>query len=59
MVYIRLAKKEEQLVRKEFDPAYSHYARVVPAFIPSFIRRGNVPPKQPVDQSAKGGETHG
>ncbi len=59
MVYIRLAKKEEQLVRKEFDPAYSHYARVVPAFIPSFIRRGNVPPKQPADQSAKGGETHG
>ena len=49
VVYVRLAKREEQLVSKEFDPDYSNYARVVPAFIPSFTRRGNVPPKQPAD----------
>ena len=59
MVYIRLAKKEEQLVRQEFDPDYSCYARVVPAFIPALTKRGDTPPQQPADQTTKGGENHG
>lgn len=34
VVYFRLAKQEERIVRAEFDPAYAEYARKVPAFIP-------------------------
>ncbi len=34
VVYIHLAKKEEQLVRAEFDPGYAEYAQKVPGFIP-------------------------
>ena len=59
IVYIRLAKKEEKIVRQEFDPDYTYYARVVPAFIPAFTRLGNIPPQQPADQTTKGGENHG
>lgn len=36
MVYIRLARQEEKLVRKEFGEAYDEYARSVPAFFPSW-----------------------
>jgi len=36
MVYIRLARQEEKLVRKEFGDAYEEYARSVPAFFPSW-----------------------
>lgn len=38
IVYMRLAKQEEQLVRAEFDPAYAEYALKVPAFIPHLKR---------------------
>lgn len=34
VVYIRLAKQEESLVRKEFCEAYDSYALKVPAFLP-------------------------
>ncbi len=36
VVYIRLAKQEEQLVRKEFEVEYDEYARHVPRFLPKF-----------------------
>lgn len=36
LVYIRLAKLEEGMVRKEFGDIYNTYARTVPAFIPHF-----------------------
>lgn len=38
VVYIRLAKQEEKLVRKEFDPEYALYAQRVPRFIPQFTK---------------------
>lgn len=38
VIYLRLAKQEERLVRAEFDPAYAEYARKVPAFIPHLKR---------------------
>jgi len=34
LVYVRLAKKEEELVRAEFGPAYEAYRQEVPAFFP-------------------------
>jgi protein-S-isoprenylcysteine O-methyltransferase Ste14 len=34
IVYTRLARQEEQLVRNEFGEAYDNYIRKVPAFIP-------------------------
>jgi len=34
MVYLRLAKQEESMVRAEFDPDYANYAQEVPAFLP-------------------------
>jgi protein-S-isoprenylcysteine O-methyltransferase Ste14 len=36
IVYIRLARQEERLVRKKFGSNYDEYARKVPAFIPRF-----------------------
>jgi protein-S-isoprenylcysteine O-methyltransferase Ste14 len=39
LVYIRLAKLEEGMVRKEFGDIYDTYARKVPAFIPHFRNR--------------------
>lgn len=39
LVYIRLAKLEEGMVRKEFGDIYDKYARKVPAFIPHFRNR--------------------
>lgn len=41
VVYIRLAKQEEQLVQAEFGAAYEEYVRQVPAFVP---RRKRLPP---------------
>ncbi|MEN8258731.1 MAG: isoprenylcysteine carboxylmethyltransferase family protein [Thermodesulfobacteriota bacterium] len=38
VVYIRLAKQEEDLVRKEFGAAYDAYAKHVPAFMPRLKR---------------------
>jgi len=35
-VYIRLAKQEERLVRKEFGGVYDLYAQETPAFLPRF-----------------------
>ena len=34
IVYIRLAKQEEKLVRQEFGTAYDEYSSKVPAFLP-------------------------
>ncbi len=34
LVYVRLAKQEEALVRKEFGEVYEVYARETPAFLP-------------------------
>lgn len=36
VVYIRLARQEEKLVRQEFGSAYDKYAVDVPAFVPSW-----------------------
>lgn len=36
IVYIRLAKQEERLVRQEFGSAYEQYAHKVPAYLPRF-----------------------
>lgn len=40
VVYIRLARQEEQLVRREFGRAYDEYAENVPAFLPHWKRKG-------------------
>ncbi len=36
IVYIRLAKQEEKLVRQEFGSTYDDYARKVPPFLPNW-----------------------
>lgn len=36
LVYVRLAKQEETLVRREFAPGYDTYAAKVPAFLPKW-----------------------
>jgi protein-S-isoprenylcysteine O-methyltransferase Ste14 len=36
IVYLRLARQEEKLVRREFGRAYNRYAHEVPAFLPSW-----------------------
>jgi protein-S-isoprenylcysteine O-methyltransferase Ste14 len=38
VMYVRLAKREEQQMIAEFGEAYREYARRVPAFIPRLIR---------------------
>lgn len=42
VVYIRLARQEEQLVREEFGQAYDDYASKVPAFLPKLSKRSPV-----------------
>lgn len=42
LVYVRLAKKEENLVRAEFGSIYDDYARNVPAFIPRFSAKSSL-----------------
>lgn len=39
MVYIRLARQEEKLVRQQFGNDYDEYAKDVPAFLPSWKER--------------------
>lgn len=39
VVYIRLARQEEKLVRKEFGHAYDEYAMKVPAFLPRWMKK--------------------
>ena len=39
IVYIRLAKQEEKLVRQEFGTAYEEYTSKVPAFLPGTLER--------------------
>lgn len=39
VVYLRLARQEEVLVREEFGDVYEKYVRNVPAFIPRLRRR--------------------
>jgi protein-S-isoprenylcysteine O-methyltransferase Ste14 len=41
MVYLRLSRLEEKLVRKEFGSDYDVYANRVPAYIPFFKIRSN------------------
>jgi len=41
-VYIRLAKKEENLVRDEYGSIYDDYARDIPAFIPRFSAKSSL-----------------
>lgn len=36
LVYLRLARQEEELVRREFGHAYDDYAQNVPAFLPGW-----------------------
>lgn len=40
VVYVRLAKQEEKLVREEFGNAYDEYAKTVPAFLPALKNTG-------------------
>ncbi len=42
LVYVRLAKKEENLVRAEFGSIYDDYARNVPSFIPRFSAKSSL-----------------
>ncbi len=42
VVYIRLARQEEKLVRAEFGATYDDYEKKVAAFLPSW-RRSDVP----------------
>ena len=39
VVYIRLAKQEEKLVRSEFGSTYEEYSSKVPAFLPGIKRK--------------------
>ena len=40
MVYIRLAKREEDFILEEFGSIYLDYRKEVPAFIPTWSKRG-------------------
>jgi protein-S-isoprenylcysteine O-methyltransferase Ste14 len=40
VVYIRLARQEEKLVRQEFANEYAEYAENVPAFLPHWRNKG-------------------
>ena len=46
VVYIKLARQEEKLVRQEFGSAYDEYAKDVPAFLPSWKKEKATPPEQ-------------
>ncbi|MEN8142626.1 MAG: isoprenylcysteine carboxylmethyltransferase family protein [Thermodesulfobacteriota bacterium] len=39
VVYLRLARQEEKLVRQEFGKTYNEYASRVPAFLPRITKR--------------------
>ena len=39
VVYWRLARKEEQILVRQFGTAYQDYARRVPGFLPRFRRQ--------------------
>jgi protein-S-isoprenylcysteine O-methyltransferase Ste14 len=39
-VYVRLAKREEEIVQEEFGSVYLDYRKIVPAFIPNWGNRG-------------------
>jgi len=41
VVYIRLARQEENLIREEFGKAYDDYAQNVPAFLPRMTKHVN------------------
>jgi protein-S-isoprenylcysteine O-methyltransferase Ste14 len=49
IVYTRLARQEERLVRKEFGTNYDYYARKLPAFLPRFNRG----PIRPISSNEK------
>ena len=38
LMYVRLARREEREVQKEFSDAYAHYAAITPAFFPRALR---------------------
>ena len=38
LIYIRLARREEQAALDEFGDEYRHYRAVTPAFVPRFSR---------------------
>tara|TARA_R110001592_G_scaffold240432_1_gene500525 strand:+ start:8191 stop:8859 length:669 start_codon:yes stop_codon:yes gene_type:complete len=38
IVYIRLAKREEEMAIAEFGDEYRHYMAITPAWIPSFVK---------------------
>jgi len=59
VVYIRLAKQEEKLVQKEFDPEYALYAQQVPGFIPRFSRNEGNQLRDLSQQKMSGGDDHG
>ena len=40
IVYIRLARREEEMVKNEFGGVYENYSKYVPAFIPNWSRTG-------------------
>ena len=42
LVYVRLAKKEENLVRAEVGSIYDDYSRDIPAFIPRFSAKSSL-----------------
>ena len=42
VMYVRLAKKEENEVRAEFSDEYDRYAAIVPAFFPKLLKRVRV-----------------
>ena len=39
VVYVRLAKREEQIALQEFDDEYRQYMERTPAWIPSFKKQ--------------------
>ena len=49
LMYVRLGRREEREVRREFGPRYERYAALTPAFLPRLVGRGpasyRVPPQ--------------
>jgi protein-S-isoprenylcysteine O-methyltransferase Ste14 len=43
LIYVTVMRREEDFLRQQFGEAFDRYARAVPLFVPTFVRRGDRP----------------